>query len=387
MKDLLERMSDFSPETRRNALEEFCGLIRTGNLRRRTSAGERLNLHLHTFHSFNCLWWSPSRIVAEGWMEDLRYLGTVDFDSLDGLEETKQAGRLLGMEVMGGFESRVFLREYADKVINSPKEPGIFYLCGKGFPRVPDPAGDAGRFLLGMRRTAQERNRAVVRKLNAFLGAVEIDFEQDVLPLTPSGNPTERHIVLAYQRCSEKTLGRNVDRFWADILHLPEDECRRLRTDRPQDFQEQVRTTLVKFGGPGYIAPDVREFPLFDDVVAMTKAAGGIPVGTWLDGTNPGEENPQQLVSLLREKGIEAITIIPERNWNIRNLAEKREKVANLDEFFSVCIRMRMPVVCGTEMNKFGQPFVDDFSQPELKKYLPYLLESARRLMERSRQE
>jgi len=41
-----------------------------------------------------------------------------------------------------------------------------------------------------------------------------------------------------------------------------------------------------------------------------------------------------------------------------------------------ICIKMNMPVICGTEMNKFGQPFID-FSQPVLSKYLPYIMENA----------
>ena len=383
MDALLDRLSDFDPLVRRTALESFAGDIASGAARKRARGGQRLNLHLHTFHSFNCNAWSPSRVVIEAWLEDLRYVGTVDFDSLAALEETRQAGRLLGMNVLAGFESRVFLRELADKVINSPKEPGVFYLCGKGFARPPDPRTESGRFFAGMQKTAQARNRTVVERLNTFLGRVRLDFDRDVLPLTPSANPTERHIILAYQQASQRMLGPMVDRFWADVLETSEEQAGELRTRRPQDFQEQLRLKLVKSGGPGYIKPEVREFPLFDDVVAMTRAAGGIPVGTWLDGTNPGEDNPEELVALLKAKGIEAITIIPERNWNIRHPAEKVKKVANLDDFMTACGRLRMPVVCGTEMNKAGQPFVDDFSQPELARHLPCFLESARRLFER----
>jgi len=115
----------------------------------------------------------------------------------------------------------------------------------------------------------------------------------------------------------------------------------------------------------------------------MTEKAGGIPIGTWLDGTNPGEENPEELIELLISKRIKGITIIPERNWNIKDQKEKEIKIKKLEEFMETCMKMNMPVICGTEMNKFGQPFIDDFSQPVLSKYLPYFMESASTLFNR----
>ena len=45
---------------------------------------------------------------------------------------------------------------------------------------------------------AQQRNEALVARVNAHLAPVTIDYAADVLPLTPNGNATERHIVAAY---------------------------------------------------------------------------------------------------------------------------------------------------------------------------------------------
>jgi hypothetical protein len=82
------------------------------------------------------------------------------------------------------------------------------------------------------------------------------------------------------------------------------------------------------------------------------------------------------LIELLKEKGIKGITIIPERNWNIKDKMEKEIKVKNLDKFMETCIKMNMPVICGTEMNRYGQPFVDNFKVPEISKYLGYFIKS-----------
>ncbi|MCD6408110.1 hypothetical protein J7L87_03565 [bacterium] len=380
MEKIIAELDDFNREKREDALLEIVKLIKAGKIGRTLEAKGYLNLHIHTFHSFNYKNWSPSRIVFEGWKTGLEFTGTVDFDTLAGLEETLYAGKLLGLKVVGGFETRAYLPELKDKVINSPKEPGIYYLCGKGFKKQPEEGSEEWKFFKEMKEIAQKRNKRVIEKLNEYLGEVSIDYKKDVLPLTPSNNPTERHIVVAYQKKSEKILGEKVDDFWADIFKMEKGKVEKLRKEKPEDFQELLRKKLIKYGGPGYIKPEPQNFPVFDKVVEMTEKAGGIPIGTWLDGTNPGEENPEELVELLKSKRIRGITIIPERNWNIKEQKEREIKVKNLHKFMEVCRKMEMPVICGTEMNKFGQPFVDNFKTEILSKYLPYFLESAEKL-------
>jgi len=375
-KEIEEKLLSFNFEERKEALYDLKKTIKRGEIEK-VSHKPYLNLHIHSFHSFNYKNWSPSRIVFEGWRYNLQYTGVVDFDTLVAIEETLLAGEILNMNVVCGFESRVFLPELKDKVINSPKEPGIYYLCGKGFKKKVEENSKEGKFFLKLKEIAQNRNKKVIKKLNEFLKDVKIEFEKDLLPLTPSNNPTERHIVVAYQRKSEEILGEKVDDFWAEILKMEKQQIEKLRKEKVEDFQETLRKKLIKYGGPAYIPPEIENFPVFDEVVEMTEKAGGIPIGTWLDGTNQGEENPEYLIELLKSKKIKGITIIPERNWNIKDQKEREIKIKKLEEFMETCIKMNMPVICGTEMNKFGQPFIDDFSQPVLSKYLPYFMESA----------
>ena len=125
--------------------------------------------------------------------------GIVDFDVLDGLEEFWQASRLLDLKACVGIESRVFVPEFSDRVINSPGEPGISYHMGTGFTTTDIPT-ERQTFLDGMRQTSEQRNRAMVERVNAFLSPLELNYEQDVMPLVPKGNATERHLCLAYER-------------------------------------------------------------------------------------------------------------------------------------------------------------------------------------------
>ncbi|HOK57087.1 MAG TPA: hypothetical protein PKV21_07250 [bacterium] len=378
--EIINRLSDFDKEVREKSLHEIFDLIKRKRIEKDNEFEGYLNAHIHTFHSFNYKNWSPSRIVFEAWKKGLLYLGTVDFDTLAGLEETLYAGKLLNIKVISGFESRVFLKEMKDKVINSPNEPGIFYLCGKGFRKIPEEGTEEKKFFDNLKKIAQDRNKKVIEKVNNYLKDVKIDYEKDVLPLTPSNNPTERHIILAYYLKSKENLGEKTDIFWANILGIEKEKIIELKGKNIGDLYEKIRQKLIKFGGPGYVKSESSDFPLFDDVVKMTERAGGIPIGTYLDGTNEGEKDPEFLVELLRNKGIKGITIIPERNWNIKDEREKKIKVKNLEQFMNVCKKMNMPVICGTEMNKYGQPFVDNFKSPEIYRYLDYFIKSFEKL-------
>jgi len=381
MEELYLQLSDFDWARRREALLAIAHEIRNGKITSRRNQEPFLNLHIHSFHSFNYRNWSPSRIILEAYLVGLKYAGIVDFDTLAGLEETRMAARELGVPVISGVETRVFVEEYADKVINSPGEPGIHYINGLGFSSVPAEESLAGRTLAKLRQIASNRNKLVIERLNRYLSPIAVDYERDVVPITPSGNPTERHIVLAYARKADEILKDRSTSFWSEILKISADKVCSMRQGQPGEFMERVRSVLVKSGGPGYIVPKKETFPSIREFAAMVTDAGGIVAGNWLDGTTPGEQDIDSWLEYLKGIGASVMTIIPERNWNIQNPEEKRKKVANLHRFMETCKKMGMPVVTGTEMNKFGQPFVDNFRTPELSVHLPYFMESARKLI------
>lgn len=93
---------------------------------------EEVNLHFHSFFSFNANGWSPSRIAWESLKYGLEVSGIVDFDVLDGMDEFLEAGKLLGLKTVVGIETRVFIKELEDKVMSSPNEPGIAYFMAAG---------------------------------------------------------------------------------------------------------------------------------------------------------------------------------------------------------------------------------------------------------------
>ena len=333
-----------------------------------------VNAHAHTFYSFNYKGYSPSRFALEAKKAGLEMGGIVDFDVLDGLEEFWQASRLLDLKACVGIESRVFVPEFSDRVINSPGEPGISYHMGTGFTTTEIPT-EAQTFLDGMRQTSEQRNRAMVERVNAFLSPLELNYEQDVMPLVPKGNATERHLCLAYARKAasqypEESALRN---FWSEKLGVAAEDLKDVPDGR--GMTDLIRAKTMKQGGAGYVQPDSGSFPNMAEMNEFVLQCGALPTMTWLDGCSAGEEAIEELLEVARSTGVAVFNIIPDRNYNP---GTKDQKLTNLQKVVEICKDLSMPLLGGTEMNSPGQKFVDDFDSDELKPMHSYFLEGSR---------
>lgn len=362
IKTLETDLNSFDPHTRAAALAELNRLAEQGQLPS-PAPTDAFNMHCHTFFSFNGYGHSPASLAWQGKQRGFKLMGMVDFDVLDGVEEFLNAAELIGLRASAGLETRVFVPEFADKEINSPGEPGVYYHMGIGFTggTVPETVADIPASL---RRRAQERNRDMVARINDHLRPVSLDYDRDVLPLTPSGNATERHILAAYLSAAPKTVA-DPAAFWADKLGLPIEQVAIIIADTPK-FSNLVRAKLMKKGGVGYIQPGPDTFPGVEEFHRFVTACGAIPCATWLDGTSPGEQAMPELLDLLISRGVAALNIVPDRNWNIADPAVKNLKLQKLYEVVALADKLDLPLNIGTEMNAFGQKWVDDLDGPEL---------------------
>ncbi|MBN2376183.1 MAG: hypothetical protein JXD22_07275 [Sedimentisphaerales bacterium] len=358
------QLDSFDVYERRAALERLCELAGKGEIELPV-AGDFVNIHCHTFFSYNSYGYSPSKFAWLGRKQGLAVAGIVDFDVLDGLEEFYAAGDLLNLKCCVGLESRVFVPEFADKEMTSPGEPGITYQMGVGFCRA-DPAGQTGEFLADLKRTAQQRNRELTGRVNRFLSPVELDYEADVLSLTPAGNPTERHLCVAYSRKAREIFTNEAERkkFWVEKLGLEA-----LGTQMAEDsgFLNLLRAKTMKRGGAGYVQPDRGSFPKLAQMNQFVRNAGGIPTHTWLNGFSDGEQDMERLLEVSMSSGAAAINIIPDRNYGG---GDGEDKLKNLYEVVELSQKLDLIIVSGTEMNSPGQKFVDDFDSDELKPLL-----------------
>ncbi len=359
---LEEQLDHFDLSMRQAALQELAELAQTGAVKL-PQARDIANLHCHTFYSFNGYGFSPSHIAWLGRKLGAKFMGIIDFDVLDGVDEFLDACDVVGLRSTAGIETRVFIPEFSQVEINSPGEPGVCYHMGTGFsssavPEVAEPA------LKDIRHRVSQRNQQILKRVNQFLAPLSLDYEEDIVPLTPAGNVTERHMV---QKIAEKSFIVLDDpvQFWGEKLDLPLEDIKMVLKDQ-NAFNNLLRKKLMKRGGVGYIQPDETTFPTVDEYHAIIRAAKALPCAAWLDGTSAGEREMESLLDLLISKGAAALNIIPDRNWNISDPAEKTRKINKLYKVVELAQDLNLPVLVGTEMNAYGQKLMDDFDTPEL---------------------
>jgi len=374
-------IDSFNLEERLNALEDIVRAFPADTPAKSGAINHAygvVNMHIHSFYSYNAQGYSPAHIALECRKNNFYAAALCDFDVLDGLEEFFTAGKMLGLRTAVHMETRAYLKEYARMEINSPGEPGVTYMLGAGFGSLPPENSPAMETLVKFRQQANLRNRALVGRINARLPEISIDYDIDVLPLSPGGCPTERHIVKAYcLKARNVFLDRGkLTAFWSTLLHKTGGEVERLLDDQPA-MDDKVRSLLAKSGGIGYVRPDEKTFPSAESFMACVLQCNAIPMASWLDGTSAGEGDMPAMLECLKAKGAAALNIILDRVHNLPDVNERRIKLQNLNKVILAARKLAFPINIGTEMNRKGQPFFDDLSCEALAPYREDFLRGA----------
>ena len=335
-----------------------------------STKSDNVNMHFHSFYSYNGEGWSPTNIVFESAKAGLYAAALCDFDVLDGLEEFITASEKVGMRCAANLETRVYIEELSDVDISSPGEPGVSYIMGGGFYELPKENTVQFETLQSFKDGAKTRNIALISRINEKLQDIALNYEEDVLPLTPAGVATERHIITAYVNKIFDVYGQDEKcaQYLSELLGVDSNSAAELIVSRPT-LEEKVRSKLAKAGGIGYVQPSKDTFPAVEDFIQWVSSCGAVPMATWLDGTSAGEADAEALMDLICAKGCKAINIIPDRNWNIKDEKTAKIKQANLKAIIEASIKRDVPINIGTEMNKKGLPFVDDLDGPILSQY------------------
>jgi len=371
VEELEVRLDSFNAHERKEALNALCEKAKKGEIEL-AGAGMEVNVHCHTFFSYNCYGYSPTKFAWLARKRGLAVAGVVDFDVLDALEEFLDAAKMVGLKACGGMETRVFIPEFSEREINSPGEPGISYHMGVGFSSAKL-EGEQGKFLTSLKEMAQQRNKDLTGRVNEYLKPVELDYEKDVLPLTPSGNATERHICLAYARKAGGVFenDKSLAQYWSEKLGT---DAEPLGLPEGRDLLDAIRLKTMKRGGVGYVQPDAGSFPLLADTNKFVLEAGAIPTMTWLSGLSDGEQAIEELMEVEMNSGSAALNIIPDRNYTP---GVEDKKLKNLYQVVELAQENHLPIVVGTEMNSPGQKFVDSFETRELAPLVPIFLKGA----------
>jgi hypothetical protein len=380
IKDLEIQLNDFNSRIRLEALNTLSSKMQMDKMAvSSNNVIQPINMHMHSFFSYNHSNHSPVRLAWEAKKHNLFAAGLCDFDVLDGLEEFIVAGNKLQVRTAVFIETRAFLKEFADREVNSPGEPGVIYIMGAAFGKKPSDTTKAAQTLNNLRLQANKRNAELIKRINAKVPEISIDYQKDVCSLSPGSCPTERHIVKAY-RIKSEVVFKNIEKraeFFSKLFNASPEKTKDIIQNKNQ-FEEKIRSVFAKKGGIGYVQPDEKTFPSADDFIQMVLECGAIPMVAWLDGTSKGESAPMSLLECLAEKGASALNIIPDRNHNIKNPEERKMKIEKLNEIIECARKLNFPINIGTELNKDGQPLYDDIINAEaLKPFAKLFIEGA----------
>ena len=112
-----QQLNDRDIQVRTQAFRHLLAARTLGQLERRPQT-ELVNMHCHTFFSFNAYGYSPMALawlaVERGW----RAMATVDFDVLDAVDEALNARDEAGVRGAAGLETRVFVQEFISRELN-----------------------------------------------------------------------------------------------------------------------------------------------------------------------------------------------------------------------------------------------------------------------------
>ena len=215
-----------------------------------------VNAHIHMPYSFSAFG-SISEALDKAAAEGVRVVGINDFYSTEGFVEWRDGCAQRSLYPLYGIEFIALdTRLQASGLrVNDPGNPGRIYLSGKGLACPPILSGTPAKELKRVRGEANAHAERMCGKLNAYLRSegcpVQLDFEQIKSNLT-CGLVRERHIAKALR------------------LALYPD------ADAPAALENELRSRLLKAGGPAFVPEDPSAFLPVESVQGIIGAAGGI---------------------------------------------------------------------------------------------------------------
>lgn len=340
------------------------------------------NNHIHTIYSFSP--YTPTMACLRGREAGLQVVGSVDHDSIAAAAEMREAGAMLGMGVVTGFECRVKLHtideeesgraRFAEVKLNNPDSAGVAYVTVQGIPARS--RARVEEFLAPIRAARLERTRAMAWAANEILasvGAPGFDFDRDVVGASQyarGGTVTERHLLFAMASALVDGFGRGpalvegLDRMGATTAGAARE--RLADADNPHLVYDLLGILKAEYLDRFYIQPDHQErggeLPDARTVVEFAKSVGAVPCYAYLGDVTAsptGDKRAEkfeddyldELVGHLAELGFPAITYMPPRNT-----PEQLERLARL------CAEHGLMEVSGVDINTPRQ----EFGCPEL---------------------
>jgi hypothetical protein len=414
-----------TPEERLSAARGLASLQAAGEIAVPETSGY-VNNHIHTIYSFSP--YSPAKAVWASREAGLAVSGVVDHDSVAGVREFREAGRIFDFPTTAGFELRSDHTATAlgDRRTNNPDQAGVSYMTFHG---LRDAEIDAAvEFLKPVAKARGERNRAMCARLTDISG-LPLDYDADVTPLSrraEGGSVTERHLLCALSlaamreyggsgpdspapsSASSHTPGDALFYFFKKKLSFSDGDIDKLKASWKTSIYNRSAAHNKSAALAGAIAascPYGDDFFLYDligvlkaslvesfyipagpvecpplaGLVAFARAHDIIITYPYLgDVTSSvtGDKKAQkfeddyidELFGVLRDEGVGAVSYMPARNT--------REQAARVRELAD---RYGMLQISGEDINSPRQPFISEASKDP---YFANLRETTWRLVE-----
>ena len=280
------------------------------------------NCHIHTPYSFSAFDTLDTafKMARE---EGIAALGINDFFVTDGYEAFHNGCIRNSIFPLFNIEFIGLLKEEqkAGIKINDPNNPGRIYFSGKGLDYPFNISWPFKRKLNKVIGESQNQMKAMIARLNQLIQPVNPS-----LQLTYDGIKKrfakdlvrERHLAKAVRFLAVE----NYDTPDSQILFIESlyggKKSKAVMSD-PAALENEIRSNLLKAGGPAFVAEDESSFPELKKLISIIKRAGGIPCYPVLLDDSSGkytgfEADREKLYNSLYALGIGCIELIPGRN-------------------------------------------------------------------------
>ena len=282
----------------------------------------KVNNHIHSPYSF-----SAFRTIEEAVQmadsEDVKILGINDFYVTEGYGEFIEKCRkhhifpLLNIELIG-----ISRKDQQSGIrVNDPGNPGRIYISGKGlaYPSIL-PVNQQEK----LDRIVMESNKQVekmVDLVNRWLEFQQVHISlsvKEIIEEYAMDSLRERHVAKALRMKIEQK-SHNDDEFYKLLSQTYGGITSEKQRNDVAGLEDELRARLLKSGAPAFVPEDDKAFLSLEEIVGIIEDAGGIPTYPMLlDGAGGAftefEQNREQLLESLKDRGFYSIELIPLRN-------------------------------------------------------------------------
>ena len=363
VEQLQDRLNHPDISIRLESLRDLVKKIHTGEIKQPHN-GKDVNNHIHTTFSFSP--YSPTKAIWMAYCAGLATAGIMDHDSVGGVEEFIEAGKIVGIATTIGIECRADFSNtpLRDKRINNPDQKSIAYVAIHGIPHTE--INKVKEFFEPYTMERNNRNRKMVERLNQYIGStgIKLDYgEVEALSMSKyGGSITERHISYGLSKKLIEKFGKG-----SALLDFLNNQLRisiqpnlvKQLSDENNPFYIYDLLGLIKSELVSSFYIDAyAECPDITEVVHLSKIIGAIlayaylgDVGNSVTGDKKTQRFEDDYIELLFQ-------VIHQLDFNAVTYMPSRNSISQLEKLRILCDKYGFFQISGEDINSPRQSFI-----------------------------